>query len=210
MVDINTLIPAAITIGSSIIAGAWCITQGSTIAASVAAEKKQPSVFGLGLNMIGALIIVYGFIAAHMLMSPQVPSLMTIFAAILLLVGFTLMVFVIKSGGEEKSIKNALGGMDVMGQIAGLVIALSFVFLLIIGGEGGEVIPETAWPLLMGAITMIGSGFAAAACIVAAVRAGSEMLTEKPELSIWSLLFVALGEGLAIYGLIVAILLIGG
>jgi F0F1-type ATP synthase membrane subunit c/vacuolar-type H+-ATPase subunit K len=42
-----------------------------------------------------------------------------------------------------------------------------------------------------------------------AVKAGSEMLIEKPELSIWSLLFVALGEGLAIYGLIVAILLIG-
>jgi len=35
------------------------------------------------------------------------------------------------------------------------------------------------------------------------------MLTERPELSIWSLLFVALGEGLAIYGLIVAILLSG-
>jgi F0F1-type ATP synthase membrane subunit c/vacuolar-type H+-ATPase subunit K len=42
-----------------------------------------------------------------------------------------------------------------------------------------------------------------------AVKAGAEMLIQKPELSIWSLLFVALGEGLAIYGLIVAILLIG-
>ena len=70
-------------------------------------------------------------------------------------------------------------------------------------------IPESAWPLLMGALTMIGSGFAAALCIITAVKAGSEMLTQKPELSIWSLLFVALGEGLAIYGLIVAILLIG-
>jgi len=70
-------------------------------------------------------------------------------------------------------------------------------------------IPDLAWPLLMGALTMIGSALAAAMCIIAAVKAGSQMLTEKPELSIWALLFVALGEGLAIYGLIVSILLIG-
>jgi F0F1-type ATP synthase membrane subunit c/vacuolar-type H+-ATPase subunit K len=69
-------------------------------------------------------------------------------------------------------------------------------------------IPESAWPLLMGALTMIGAGFAAALCIVAAVKAGADMLMQRPELSIWSLLFVALGEGLAIYGLIVAILLV--
>jgi len=69
-------------------------------------------------------------------------------------------------------------------------------------------IPESAWPFMMGALTMIGAGFAAALCIMVAAKAGAEMLTQKPELSIWSLLFVALGEGLAIYGLIVAILLI--
>ena len=55
---------------------------------------------------------------------------------------------------------------------------------------------------------MIGAGFCAAICIIAAVNAGSKVMAEKPELSIWSLLFVALGEGLAIYGLIVAILII--
>lgn len=71
-------------------------------------------------------------------------------------------------------------------------------------------IPESAWPLLTGALTMIGAGFAAALCIMVAAKAGAEMLIERPELSIWSLLFVALGEGLAIYGLIVAILLSGG
>jgi len=70
-------------------------------------------------------------------------------------------------------------------------------------------IPESAWPLLMGALTMVGSGLAAAMCITTAVKSGSEMLISNPDLSIWSLLFVALGEGLAIYGLIVAILLIG-
>ncbi|RLI10459.1 hypothetical protein DRO42_01230 [Candidatus Bathyarchaeota archaeon] len=100
-----------------------------------------------------------------------------------------------------------MDNLGAWGIITAIVIFLSLFFILIGGGEGG-MIPETAWPLLMGALTMIGAGFAAALCIVSAVKAGSEMLVQKPELSIWSLLFVALGEGLAIYGLIVAILLV--
>jgi V/A-type H+-transporting ATPase subunit K len=71
-------------------------------------------------------------------------------------------------------------------------------------------IPESAWGVLTAAMTMIGAAFASALCIMVAAKAGAEMLIERPELSIWSLLFVALGEGLAIYGLIVAILLSGG
>ena len=90
-----------------------------------------------------------------------------------------------------------------------LVIDLFIIILVFGGGEGGT-IPESAWPLLTGALTMIGAGFAAALCIMVAAKSGAEMLTERPELSIWSLLFVAHGEGLAIYGLIVAILLSGG
>ena len=90
-----------------------------------------------------------------------------------------------------------------------MVVDLLFVILLVLGGEGG-MIPESAWPLITGSLTMIGAGFAAALCIMVAAKAGAEMLVEKPELSIWSLLFVALGEGLAIYGLIVAILLSSG
>jgi len=90
-----------------------------------------------------------------------------------------------------------------------MVLDLLFVIILVLGGEGG-MIPESAWPLLTGSITMIGAGFAAALCIMVAAKAGAEMLTNKPELSIWALLFVALGEGLAIYGLIVAILLSSG
>ena len=90
-----------------------------------------------------------------------------------------------------------------------MVVNIFFVIVLIAGGEA-EVIPLEAWRPLVGALTMIGAGFAAALCIMVAAKAGSEMLTQKPELSIWSLLFVALGEGLAIYGLIVAILMVSG
>jgi len=120
-----------------------------------------------------------------------------------------LIVTISKSGGDEKGIKSALDSLGSWGGIAALVIFFGILFILIGGGGEGEMIPAEAWGTLMGALTMIGSGFAAALCIMTAVKSGSEMLTQKPELSIWSLLFVALGEGLAIYGLIVAILLIG-
>ncbi len=90
-----------------------------------------------------------------------------------------------------------------------VVLNVLFMILVIMGGGEG-MIPEAAWPFLTGALTMIGAGFAAALCIMVAAKAGSEMLTQRPELSIWSLLFVALGEGLAIYGLIVTILMVSG
>ncbi|MBS7620275.1 hypothetical protein KEJ21_06500 [Candidatus Bathyarchaeota archaeon] len=98
--------------------------------------------------------------------------------------------------------------LNVIGSFM-LVLNIFFIILLVAGGEA-EVIPTEAWRPLVGALTMIGAGFAAALCIMVAAKAGSEMLTQKPELSIWSLLFVALGEGLAIYGLIVAILMVSG
>lgn len=99
---------------------------------------------------------------------------------------------------------NAFGGFTI-------VINLLFSIVLLFGGGGeGSMIPESAWGVLTAAMTMIGAAFASALCIMVAAKAGAEMLTERPELSIWSLLFVALGEGLAIYGLIVAILLSSG
>jgi F0F1-type ATP synthase membrane subunit c/vacuolar-type H+-ATPase subunit K len=88
-----------------------------------------------------------------------------------------------------------------------LLLSIFFsIFIILGGGEG--MIPETAWPLITGALTLIGTGFAAALAVMVAAKAGAEMLTQRPELSIWSLLFVALGEGLAIYGLIITILMI--
>ena len=98
----------------------------------------------------------------------------------------------------------AFGGMTI-------VLNLLFTIILLFSGGGeGSMIPESAWGVLTAAMTMIGAAFASALFIMVAAKAGAEMLTERPELSIWSLLFVALGEGLAIYGLIVAILLSGG
>jgi len=118
---------------------------------------------------------------------------------------------VINSSAEMEGKSTPLWGiaLNVFGPF-NIVVNLFFSILLILGGGEGNMIPESAWPFLTGALTMIGAGFAAALCIMVAAKAGSDMLTERPELSIWSLLFVALGEGLAIYGLIVTILMVSG
>ena len=208
MVKIDNLIPAAVTISTSIIAAAWCLTQGSTISASTAVEKGRSSVWGITLNFFGALLIFYGFLTGLMLLAEQVSSMLLLILGLLSMLGLILIVTAARSRGDEESIKSTLNSLNLWGIITAVVIVIGIGSILSGGGEGG-MIPETAWPLLMGALTMIGSGFCAALCIMTAVKAGAEMLTEKPELSIWSLLFVALGEGLAIYGLIVAILLIG-
>lgn len=184
------------------------MTHGSTISASTSVEKGKPSVHGASLSLFGALIIVYGFLAGLNLLSEQLSPMITLSMGLISVLGFILMTAVAKGGGDDKSVESAFSNMGSWGAITALVIIFSLIFILI-GGGGEGMIPEGAWGLLMGALTMIGSGFAAALCIMTAVKAGADMLTEKPELSIWSLLFVALGEGLAIYGLIVAILLIG-
>ena len=206
---ISNFLPAAITVVASIIAAAWCLTHGATISASTIVEKGRGSVWGVSLSLFGALLIFYGFLAGLMFTMETVSPTVILFAGIISMLALVLVTSVARSGGDEKSIKGARDSMASWGAIAAIVILGSVLFILIGGGGESVMIPESAWGLLMGALTMIGSAFAAALCIMAGVKAGGEMLIEKPELSIWALLFVALGEGLAIYGLIVAILLIG-
>jgi len=206
---IANFLPAAITVIASIIAAAWCMTHGATISASTIIEKGRGSVWGVSLSLFGALLIFYGFLAGLMFTMETVSPTVILFAGIISMLALVLVTSVARSGGDEKSVKGAQDSMASWGAIAAIVILGSILFILIGGGGESVMIPDSAWGLLMGALTMIGSAFAAALCIMAGVKAGGEMLVEKPELSIWALLFVALGEGLAIYGLIVAILLIG-
>jgi V/A-type H+-transporting ATPase subunit K len=137
----------------------------------------------------------------------MLPSAIIIGVAILAAVWAMIQGSTINASAEVEG-KSTVWGASLNAFGAFLIVLSIFFALIVILGGGEGMIPETAWPLLSGALTMIGAGFAAALCIMVAAKAGSEMLRERPELSIWALLFVALGEGLAIYGLIVTILMV--
>ena len=300
------LLPAAALMMVSILGAAWCIVRGSTIGASAMVEKPETSIWGLVLNVMGALILLFGFTTALMLIMPESISFLIVIAgeigvaactfpivsllgrlrgktsndeifprvatwATTLIVILASSILVMMSGGgvgviPESAWTLLLGGvmlifavMLIFPRIAtwattlivilasfllvmksawplllgGIILILAVVKLvemflpqipawaatiggilisctlfMMSGGGGVGVIPESAWPLLLGTVTMLGAAACAAICIMVAVKSGSAAMIEKPELSIWSLLFVALGEGLAIYGLIVALLIV--
>jgi V/A-type H+-transporting ATPase subunit K len=66
---------------------------------------------------------------------------------------------------------------------------------------------QSAWIALATAATMVGSAFAAGWAIVATGVAAAGATAEKPEVSGRVLIFVALAEAIAIYGLLIAFML---
>ena len=207
---IDSMLPAAVAMSGAIIAGSLCIQQGAIINASAAVERKGTSLWGSLLALIGSCLISVGlFIAPMMLLETISISTMSI-SAILSILVIVIVASSAKSDGDEKSVKGSLGKLGTVGNLMVITIIIGLVFFMApkIGGEFG-LIPETVWRPLLGAIVMVAGLSTASMAIIAGVKSGGEMLIANEGLSIWALLFVALGEGLAIYGLIVAILLIG-
>ncbi|MCD6155075.1 MAG: hypothetical protein J7J22_04845 [Candidatus Verstraetearchaeota archaeon] len=58
-------------------------------------------------------------------------------------------------------------------------------------------------------LAVAGSCIGAGLALYGATSAGLAALTEKPGLAVWVLILAGLGEGVAIYGLIIAILILG-
>ncbi len=63
---------------------------------------------------------------------------------------------------------------------------------------------------IVGAGLAVGlAGIGAGLAINGATSSGLAAMVERPELTTWVLVFAGLGEGIAIYGLVVAILILG-
>jgi V/A-type H+-transporting ATPase subunit K len=110
-----------------------------------------------------------------------------------------------------------IGG--VVGTLLAVVVALGIhaVFAQVVEPEGAK--PETKtvtevnskyyMAVVLGAALAAGFGFLGGGYAVARVGAAAlGAASERPELLVRSLVFVALGEGIAIFGLVVAILLV--
>lgn len=92
------------------------------------------------------------------------------------------------------------------------VIVLALSFLLFHAGIGVASAQEDealarAWIAMAAGITMAGSALAAAWAISATGTAAAGATVEKPEVFGRVLIFVALAEAIAIYGLLIALML---
>ncbi len=94
-----------------------------------------------------------------------------------------------------------------------LVVVAMVVFLAMVGAvyaqEGGT-LSSRDFGLALGAGLAV--GLAALGAGIAIAHAGAATMgaiVEKPATSTWGLIIVALGEGVALYGLIIAFMLLG-
>jgi V/A-type H+-transporting ATPase subunit K len=92
-------------------------------------------------------------------------------------------------------------------------LAALFIFTFSVAGAFAQT-PSTSQTSgnmdLVGAGLAVGlAGIGAGLAIMGATSAGLAAMVEKPELTTWVLVFAGLGEGIAIYGLVIAILILG-
>jgi V/A-type H+-transporting ATPase subunit K len=101
--------------------------------------------------------------------------------------------------------------------LVGALLALASAVTAFAQGDaaaGGEAVARAAdpaslqWAMLSAALAVAASSIAAGYAVARVGSAGVGAVTEKPELMGRVLVFVGLAEGIAIYGLIVAILIL--
>jgi V/A-type H+-transporting ATPase subunit K len=69
--------------------------------------------------------------------------------------------------------------------------------------------PEIGMGLMAAAVAVAGSGIAAGIAVYGAATAGAAAIAERPGIATWVIILAGLGEGIAIYGLIIAIMILG-
>jgi len=124
--------------------------------------------------------------------------------------------------GSKKSSKGLLPRLSRRTRLIGLILILAGISVAVIhissaaafGGvidfaveEGGGAL-SPSMGLLSAALAIGLPALAAAIAIYGATTAGAAAMAERPGLAVWVLIFAGLGEGLAIYGLVVAIMIL--
>lgn len=76
--------------------------------------------------------------------------------------------------------------------------------------EGAASASDNSWKIALAAALAIGvAAIASAYGIANAGSAAMAAMAEKPEIATWGVIIVALAEGLALYGLVIAFMIIG-
>jgi len=92
--------------------------------------------------------------------------------------------------------------------IAVLVISL-LAFQPSIAKAQEGVTPEIGLGLMAAAVAVAGSGIGAGMAVYGAATAGAAAIAERPGVATWIIILAGLGEGIAIYGLIISIMILG-
>jgi V/A-type H+-transporting ATPase subunit K len=78
------------------------------------------------------------------------------------------------------------------------------------GQEGEETVSDSDWKFaIAGALAIGAAALASAYGIAHAGSAALAAMAERPEVATWGVIIVALAEGLALYGLVIAFMIIG-
>ncbi|RMF89069.1 MAG: ATPase [Methanobacteriota archaeon] len=96
------------------------------------------------------------------------------------------------------------------------ILGICLILMLAVGavaaqeGEAGAAASDNAWKIAIAAAIAIGmAAIASAYGIANAGSAAMAAMAEKPEIATWGVIIVALAEGLALYGLVIAFMIIG-
>ncbi|ADD43123.1 ATP synthase subunit C [Stackebrandtia nassauensis] len=135
---------------------------------------------------------------------------------IVLLAGLALVVAAVAAAYGLSRRRRRAGTVLLIAVNALLLASALLVVLLVLTGEPAQAAApaesgdEANWAALLGAaIAVVGSSIGAAIAVAYTGSAALAALSERPELFGRAMVIVGLAEGIAIYGLIVAIILIG-
>lgn len=90
-----------------------------------------------------------------------------------------------------------------------IILLVSLLVLQPSIAKAQEVTPEAGLGLLGAGLAIAGAGIGAGIAVSGAASAGAAAIVEKPGVATWVLILAGLGEGIAIYGLIISILILG-
>jgi V/A-type H+-transporting ATPase subunit K len=100
-------------------------------------------------------------------------------------------------------------GIKIVLMMPVFIAMLSFAFVATFGQAPSSPRATGTFDLLSAALAVGLCGIGAGLAIFGSTSAGAAAMAEKPELATWILIFAGLGEGIAIYGLVIAILILG-
>jgi V/A-type H+-transporting ATPase subunit K len=116
-----------------------------------------------------------------------------------------------RKGGRASLYRKLYTGLFFLNLVI-LVVAVSSLMTAVYGAEVQQ--PDQAVPAgdkFIGAgLAVAGSTIGAGIALYGTASSGFAAIVEKSELTTWLLLIAGLSEGVAIYGLIIAIMILGG